>query len=774
MFQQLLSLFKWINLEKRPILICFFLIGLLTINAQSNAHKKEKFISNLMKKMTLDEKIGQLNLLTAGSGIPTGSVVSKDVEQKIIQGNVGALFGIHGPDKIRKAQDLAVKKSRLGIPLIFGSDVIHGYQTTFPIPLGIASCWDMKWIEKSARIAAQEASANGINWTFSPMVDICRDPRWGRIAEGAGEDAFYGSQVAKAMVKGYQGNDLAKNNTILSCVKHFALYGASEAGRDYNTTDMSKIRMYSDYLPPYKAAIDAGASSVMTSFNDVDGIPATGNKWLLTELLRNQWKFDGFVVSDYTALNEMSDHGLGDLKKVTEQAINAGLDMDMVGEGFLKHLKSLLHEKKISKQQIDLACKRILEAKYALGLFDDPFRYIDEHRAAMEIMTVENRKFARDLAARSCVLLKNLNHLLPLDKKDKIALIGPLADNKNNMLGTWAVSGDPQQSITVYEGMKQNTSSADNIVYAKGANISDDTILAKNVNVFGTRIDIDQKSSDQMIEEALKVAAFSEKIVAIIGEASEMSGESSSRTNLELPESQKKLIRALKKTGKPLILVLMSGRPLILNEEHDLADAIILSWHPGTEAGNAISDVLFGAYNPSGKLTVSFPRSVGQIPVYYNHKNTGRPATKIEFEKFRSHYLDASNFPLFPFGFGLSYTKFEYGELILNQKIMTKSNSLIVSCKITNSGDFDGEEIVQLYLRDLEASVTRPIKELKGFEKILLKKGESKEVSFTLTEQDLKFFNAKLEYVAEPGDFKVFIGTNSDLCREANFSFRND
>ncbi len=770
MIQDLMSSLRFFPITMRSFIICFFLIGIVHMHAQTDTKKKEMFVRKLLKKMTLDEKIGQLNLLTPGSEILTGSVVSKDVELKIIQGNVGALFGIHGPEKIRKAQELAVNKSRLGIPLFFGSDVIHGYQTVFPIPLGMASCWDMEWIEKSARMAAQEASANGINWTFSPMVDICRDPRWGRIAEGSGEDAFYGSQVAKAMVRGYQGNDLSKNNTILSCVKHFALYGASEGGRDYNTTDMSKIRMYQDYLPPYKAAIDAGVSSVMTSFNDVDGIPATGNRWLLTDVLRNQWGFKGFVVSDYTALNEMSEHGMGDLKNVSALALNAGLDMDMVGEGFLIHLKNLLAEKIITKQQIEKACKRILEAKYSLGLFEDPFRYIDEARAAKELMTTENRKFARELAARSCVLLKNENNFLPLNRKDKIALIGPLANNKNNMLGTWAVSGDPQQSITVLEGLKQYCS-AGMISYAKGANISDDTTFAKNVNFNGVRIDIDSKSPEKLLEEALTLAAGADKIVAIIGEASEMSGESASRTNLEIPESQKKLIRALKKIGKPLILVLMNGRPLVLKEENELADALVVSWHAGTEAGNAIADVLYGHYNPSGKLTISFPRNVGQIPVYYNYKNTGRPATKIDFEKFKSHYLDESNLPLFSFGFGLSYTKFDYGELKLSQKVLTQSKNIIVSCTISNVGNYDGEEIIQLYLRDPVASVSRPVKELKGFQKIHLKKGESRDVTFTITTEDLKFFNTQLEYLAEYGEFIVFVGPNSESYREAKFIF---
>src|SRR6187455_372268 len=559
----------------------FALIMVFTINAIAQDAKMKTFIDGLMRKMTLNEKIGQLNLLTPGSGIPTGSVVSTGVEKKIKKGSVGGLFGVIGVDKIRQAQELAVNGSRLHIPLIFGSDVIHGYKTTFPIPLGLSCSWDMQMIERSAQIAAKEATADGLAWVFSPMVDISRDPRWGRIAEGAGEDPYLGSQIAKAMVKGYQGDDLSKNNTMMACIKHFALYGAAEAGRDYNTTDMSRVRMYNEYLPPYKAAIEAGAGSVMSSFNEIDGVPATGNKWLLTDLLRKQWGFKGFVVSDYTSVNEMIAHGMGDLQKVSALSLNAGLDMDMVGEGFLTTTKKSLAGGKVTQKQIDDACRRILEAKYKLGLFDDPFRYIDESRMKQEVLTTERRKQAREIAAHTFVLLKNNNQALPLKKSGTVGLIGPLANDKSNMLGTWAVSGDPQMSIPVLDGMKSVGGPGVNILYAKGANISDDTLFAKKVNVFGTRIDIDKRSPAEMLTEALNVANQSDVIVAVVGEASEMSGEAASRTDITIPESQKLLIMALSKTGKPLILVVMTGRPLALTEENEWATSMIVTWHAG-------------------------------------------------------------------------------------------------------------------------------------------------------------------------------------------------
>lgn len=754
----------------RLLLITLLFVSCNTAKQTTGSSSMDVFVKELMDKMTLEEKIGQLNLLTPGGGVATGAVVSKGVEEKISNGEVGGLFGVIGEEKIRQAQELAVTKSRLKIPLIFGSDVIHGYKTTFPIPLGLSCSWDMDMIQKSARIAATEATADGLNWAFSPMVDIARDPRWGRIAEGAGEDPYLGSQIAKAMVTGYQGGDLSKDNTLMACVKHFALYGAADGGRDYNTVDMSRIKMYNYYLPPYKAAVDAGVGSVMSSFNTIDDIPATGNKWLLTGLLRKQWGFKGFVVSDYTSVNEMIDHGMGDLQTVAALALNAGLDMDMVGEGFLTTLKKSLGEKKVTQKQIDDACRRILEAKYKLGLFADPYRYCNEERARKEVLSDANRKAAREFAEHSFVLLKNANQVLPLKKSGTIALIGPLANDKSNMLGTWAVSGNSASPIPVLEGLKNIAGNNVTIQYAKGANISNDTAFAKKVNVFGTRIDIDKRSPQQMIDEALEVANQSDVIVAVVGEASEMSGESASRSHINIPASQVKLLKELKKTGKPLVLVIMSGRPLTLNWEKENADAILFTWHAGHEAGNAIADVLFGNYNPSGKLTTSFPRNVGQIPIYYNHLKTGRPNEGDEFQKFRSNYLDVPNSPLFPFGYGLSYTSFAFSNVKLSSNKMGAAGKINASITVTNNGNYDGEEVVQLYIRDMIGSIARPVKELKGFQKIMLKKGESKEVGFTISVEDLKFYNSDLQYIAEPGEFKIFIGGNSEDVKEANFT----
>ena len=737
----------------------------LRVTAQKKALPEEAkmnaFITALMGKMTLTEKIGQLNLLTPGGGVATGAVVSTDVEAKISSGKVGGLFGVIGVDKIRQAQELAVTHGRLKIPLLFGSDVIHGYKTAFPIPLGLSCSWDMELITRSARLAARESAADGLSWVFSPMVDIARDPRWGRVAEGSGEDTYLGAKIAAAMVKGYQGNHLGDGNSVMACVKHFALYGAAEAGRDYNTTDMSLIKMYEYYLPPYKAAVDAGAGSIMTSFNEIDGILASANKWLLTDLLRKQWGFKGMVVTDYTSINEMIDHGLGDLATVSALALKAGVDMDMVGEGFLTTLEQSLKTHRVAMADIDAACRRILEAKYKLGLFEDPYRYCNKAAAANEIRSKEQLQAAREFGARACVLLKNEKQLLPLKKTGTIALVGPLANNKNNMLGTWAVNGDPQLSVPVLAGMKQAAGNAVNILYAKGANISDDTSFAKKVNVFGERIDIDNRSAADMLSEAVNTAAKADVVVAVVGEASEMSGEAASRSDIGIPESQRKLIQALAQTGKPLVLVVMSGRPLTLNMENEVATAMLQAWFPGQEAGNAIADVLFGAYNPSGKLTMSFPRNVGQIPVYYNHKNTGRPQPEGPTQKFRSNYLDVENDPLFPFGYGLSYTTFKYDHLTLSAVRMSSQQSIDVAFTLTNTGSYAGEEVVQLYLRDPVASVTRPVKELKDFQKVLLQPGESKQLHFTIDKEKLSFFNSQLQWVAEPGSFDVMIGASS-------------
>jgi len=743
----------------------------LQLNAQTTrSEKMNAFINGLMQKMTLDEKIGQLNLLTPGGGVATGAVVSSDVEAKIKKGNVGGLFGVIGAGKIKLAQAIAVKESRLHIPLIFGSDVIHGHKTTFPIPLGLSCSWDTGLIEKSARIAATEASADGLSWAFSPMVDIARDPRWGRIAEGAGEDPYLGSKIAKAMVRGYQGNDLSNKSSLMSCVKHFALYGAAEAGRDYNTVDMSKVKMYNDYLPPYKAAVEAGVGSVMSSFNVIDAIPATGNKWLLTDLLRNQWGFKGFVVSDYTSVNEMTAHGMGGLQTVSALALQAGLDMDMVGEGFLTTLKKSLSEKKITQKEIEDACRRILEAKYKLGLFDKPYRDVDESRAATEILTPENRKAAREIAAHSFVLLKNDKQLLPLQKSGTIAVIGPLADSKRNMLGTWSVSGDWQKSVSVMEGIKNVTGNSVKINYAKGANISDDADFVKRVNTLGVEIDTDKRSPEEMLQEAIAIAKQSDVILAIVGEAADMTGESSSRASIDIPESQQLLVKALVKTGKPVVLVLFNGRPITLNWESKNIPAILDVWFGGTEAGNAVADVLFGNYNPSGKLTTSFPYSVGQIPVYYNHLNTGRPFHTGDGTKFKSDYLDIPNEPLYPFGYGLSYTSFAYSNISLNKTNIKANEKLEVKATITNTGNYDGEETVQLYIQDLVGSIARPVKELKGFQKVLLKKGGAKQITFNITTDDLKFYNKELKWGYEPGDFKIFVGTDSEHTTELKFS----
>ncbi len=722
--------------------------------------------------MTLEEKIGQLNLLTPGGGVATGSVVSEDVEAKIKAGNVGGVFGVSSPEKVRQAQEIAVKSSRLGIPLLIGSDIIHGYKTTYPIPLGLSSSWDMELIKQGAQMAAKEATADGINWNFSPMVDIARDPRWGRIAEGAGEDPYLGSQIAKVMVEGYQGDDLTQPNTMMATVKHMALYGAPEAGRDYNSVDMSRLKMFNEYLPPYQAAVDAGVGSVMTSFNDIDGVPASGNKWLLTDLLRERWGFGGFVVSDYTSVNEMIAHGLGDLQAVSAMAINAGLDMDMVGEGFLTTLKKSVEEGKVSEEQITKAARRILEAKHKLGLLEDPYLYSDESRPEKDILTEENRSLARKAATRSFVLLKKHNNTLPLAKDAKIALVGPLANNKNNMLGTWAPTGNPQLSIPILEGLK-NVAPDANISYAKGANISDDTTFAKKVNVFGQRIQVAEESPETLLKEALDLSKNSDVIVAVVGEATEMSGEAASRTDITIPDSQKKLINKLAETGKPMVLVLMSGRPLDISEEMALPVSILQIWHPGVEAGNAVADVLFGDYNPSGKLTNSWPRSVGQVPIHYRMKTTGRPGPESgDFQKFKSNYLDSPNSPLLPFGYGLSYTTFEYTDVKTSSAELGANGSIEVSATVTNTGDHDGEEVVQLYIHDKVRSVTPPGKELKGFKKISLKKGESQTVTFTVTPEDLKFYNSQIEYVFEPGEFEFFIAGSSDSDFQGSFTLK--
>jgi beta-glucosidase len=761
-------------MNKKAFIIIFSLVITATFaNAQkaplSPDQKMKIFIDNLMKKMTLQEKIGQLNLSGAGD-ITTGQSSNSDIGKKILEGKVGGILNLKSVEKIRDVQRVAVEESRLKIPLIFGMDVIHGYETTFPIPLAMASSFDMSLIEKSARIAATEASADGICWTYSPMVDIARDPRWGRIAEGAGEDTYLGSKVAEAFVKGYQGNDLTRNNTIMACVKHFAMYGAAEAGRDYNTTDMSRLRMYNEYLPPYRAGVKAGAGSIMSSFNEIDGIPATGNKWLMTDLLRKQWGFKGFVVTDFTAINEMTAHGMGDLQTVSALALKAGIDMDMIGEGFLTTLEKSLKEGKITQADIDRACRRILEAKYKLGLFDDPYKYCDLNRPKTDISTPENTLAAREIATQSFVLLKNDNQLLPLAKEGKIALIGPLANSRFDMAGMWSVAVDHNKSVTVLEGFKNVVGEKAGIFYAKGCNITDDPEFDSRIT-WHTSID-SLYSPTELRQKAVDLAKQCDVVVAVMGEGAEMSGESSSRSDISLPGSQEELLKALLQTGKPVVLVLFTGRPLTISWEQQNIPAILNVWFGGTQAGNAIADVIFGDVNPSGKLPVTFPQSVGQIPLYYNHKNTGRPLEDGKwFEKFRSNYLDITNEPLYPFGFGLSYTQFTYGDLQLDKTQLKGNQKLTASVTVTNSGKYDGAEVVQLYIRDLVGSITRPVKELKGFQKVFLKAGESKTVSFTITPDDLKFYNNNLKYDWEPGDFTIMTGGSSRDVKSGNVNW---
>lgn len=748
------------TLSRNLILISLFFLSVSAFAQKGKPDRMKVFVDKLLSKMTLTEKIGQLNLPVAGD-ITTGQAGSSDIAKKIREGKVGGLFNIKSIEKICETQKLAVEESRLKIPLLFGMDVIHGYETVFPIPLGLSCSWDMKAIEQSARIAATEASAAGINWTFSPMVDLCRDPRWGRASEGSGEDPYLGSRIAMAMVRGYQGT-LTQNNQILACVKHFALYGAAEAGRDYNTTDMSRIRMYNEYFPPYKAAVIAGVGSVMASFNEVDGIPATGNKWLLTDVLRNQWGFKGFVVTDYTGINEMTAHGMGDLQTVSALALNAGIDMDMVGEGLLTTLPQSLKEGKVTIEKINEACRAVLNAKYKLGLFENPYKYCNFQRAANEIFTPEHRAIARKTAAESFVLLKNDKNLLPLKPTGKIALIGPLADARSNMTGTWSVAAVNEKSITVLQGLKNAVGDQAEIIYAKGSNLTFDKALEDRVTMFGKSLGRDNRSDQELLEEAIQAAKASDIIVAAMGESAEFSGESSSRTNLDVPDAQKNLLKELAKLGKPIVLVLFNGRPLTLNWENENIPAILDVWFPGSEAGDAIADVLFGKVNPSGKLTMTFPQNVGQIPLYYNHKNTGRPLPEGKwFEKFRSNYLDVSNDPLFPFGYGLSYSHFVYDSIRVSSHHLKGNQKLTVSVDIINQSPRDGKEVVQLYIHDIVGSVTRPVKELKGFQKVEIPGNSRKTVSFVITPEDLKFYNYDLKYDWESGDFDIMVGTNS-------------
>ena len=707
-------------------LIALLLAG--RASAQPAATPMDSFINDLMGRMTLAEKVGQLNLLSVGFDV-TGPLLSQDADAKVRQGLVGGVFNTYTPQAVRKLQTLAVKESRLGIPLLFGYDVIHGYKTIFPIPLALASTWNLDSIQQSARIAAAEASADGLNWTFSPMVDIARDPRWGRMAEGAGEDPWLGAAIARAMVQGYQGDDLSRSNAMMACVKHFALYGAVQAGRDYNTVDMSRLQMFEYYLPPYRAAVEAGAGSVMTSFNEVDAVPSTANRWLLTDLLRTQWGFPGFVVTDYTSITEMSEHGMGDFRTDAKLALKAGVDMDMVSEAYLKYLPELVAHGDITEAMVNQACRRILEAKYRLGLFADPFRGCTEERARAEILTPENRRAARKFAEQSFVLLKNEQQLLPLKKTGTIALVGPLADDQQDLLGTWHAAGEGRTVVGVSAGISTAVGSAATILHAKGANLLDDPAQRKLLQTFGAMIPVDPRPPQEMVAEAVAVAGRADVVVAVLG--------------------------------------VMNGRPLTLGWEAEHCGAILETWFGGVETGNAVAGVLFGDYNPSGKLTATFPRSVGQIPIYYNHKNTGRPYTGNPAAKYVSRYLDIPNDPLYPFGYGLSYTKFAYGGVKLSQTALVGEETLQASVTVTNAGARSGEETVQLYLSQPAASVTRSVEDLRGFQKVFLQPGESQEVTFRITPADLKFYNSELAYDWEPGEFVVRIGGDSAHLQSA-------
>jgi beta-glucosidase len=742
--------------------------------------RMEKFITELMSKMTLEEKIGQLHQISGGD-VVSGELSSdgNKTAQQIRSGGVGSMLNAKGVEKVYALQKVAVEQSRLKIPLLFGMDVIHGYETAFPVPLAMASTWNMKQIETMARTAAVEASADGVCWTFSPMVDITRDPRWGRIVEGAGEDPFLGGAVAKAMVKGYQGEPgFATNTQILACVKHFALYGAPDAGRDYSTVDMSRLRMFNDYLYPYQAAVEAGVATVMSSFNEVDNVPATANKWLLEDLLRKQWGFKGLVLTDYASINDLPRHGIGDPVSTTIRALEAGTDIDMEAYAYHYMLPEAVRNGRVPMALIDKACRRVLEAKYQLGLFENPYKYCDVTRPAKEFFTKENRAKSRQAAGESFVLLKNdsitLNPavpakpLLPLAKQGTIAVIGPHGNNRPMMLGPWFYPHDIQRAATVVEGLKEAVGSKAKVVFARGCQPFESEEYAQRV-YFGKEFERDNRPDTEILAEALNVAKNADVIIATLGESTEMSGESSSRSILDLPKPQQDLLKALAETGKPIVLVLFTGRPLTINWEKANLPAILNVWFPGTEAAYAIADVLFGDVNPSGKLTATWPQSVGQIPIYYNGKNTGKPMDKW-FQKFRSGYLDVSNEPLYPFGYGLSYTNFEYSDVILNDSVMSPKGQLTASVTVKNTGKRDGYEVVQLYICDKAASIIRPLKELKGFQKVFIKAGQSVKIDFQITSDLLKFYNSDLEYVCEPGDFDAMIGCNSVELKSAKFT----
>lgn len=732
----------------------------LLVGVPSMAQEKgmDEFISELMGRMTLREKIGQLNLLPAGS-IQTGEALQSEVGKNIADGDLGGIFNIKGFDQIKALQDIAVKKSRLGIPLIVGMDVIHGYETVFPIPLALSCSWDVVAVEQAARIAATECSADGINWTYSPMVDVALDQRWGRVAEGNGEDPYLSSCMAAAMVRGYQGDYSAPSN-IMACLKHYAMYGAAEAGKDYNLADMSHVRMYNQYLPPYKAAVEAGVGSVMSSFNVVDYVPATANRWLMTDLLRNEWGFCGFTVTDYASIAEILNHGTAaTLQEASVQALTAGTDMDMCARGFVGTLAQSVSEGLVSEEAINTACRRVLEAKYKLGLFANPYRFLDKKRREKYIFTTEHRQAAREIAAETFVLLKNEGQLLPLKKEGKIALIGPLANNRANMSGTWSVAAIPDKYSTLKESMERAVAGKATLLYAQGSNICADAAVqqASEFDKPIARVD-DAKTKS----EALQIARQADVIVCAMGESADMSGECGSRTDLRLPDVQRSLLAELVALGKPVVLLNFSGRATVLTWEKENVNAIMNVWFGGSETGDAICDVLFGDKCPSGKLTVSMPRNTGQLPLYYNHLQTGRPVPDdVPFRKYQNNYLDTPNGALYPFGYGLSYTTFSYSNLTLTDSVMTKNGNVKATITVSNTGNREADEIVQLYIRDLVASISRPVKELRDFQRIHLRAGESRTVSFDINAETLSFYNSSLEKVVEPGDFTIMIGGNS-------------
>lgn len=730
--------------------ILFIVLIAFTIKAQVKS--LEQKVDSVISLMTLEEKVGQLVQFTGSFDTGTQTPKPKEGHEELIrQGRIGSLLNIFGAEETKRLQKIAVEESRLKIPLIFGLDVIHGFKTTFPVPIAEASSWNPELVEFSARMQAIEASAAGIHWTFNPMVDIARDPRWGRIVEGSGEDPYLGSVIAAARVKGYQGNDLSAENTILACAKHYAAYGAAEAGKDYNTVDISKRTLREIYLPPFKAAVDAGVGSLMASFNEIGGVPSSINKFLMSKILRDEWKTDAFVVSDWNSIGELIPHGVAkDLKHAAELAIKATVDMDMESNAYFNHLVQLVNENKIDIKLIDDAVRRILKAKFKLGLFDNPFKYCNEEREKNIVLSKELIEASKKVALESIVLLRNENNLLPLKKSLKsIAVVGPLANSKSDPLGPWHQQGNPNFVVTVLEGIKNKLGDKVKINFAEGCSINGD-----------------DKSK---FNEAIEAVKTSEVAIVVVGESSEMSGEAQSRATLDLPGVQEDLIKELHKTGKPIIVVLMNGRPLTINWISENIPAILETWFLGIQAGNAIADVLFGDFNPNGKLPVTFPKHVGQIPIYYNHKNTGRPY-RPDNPRFTSFYNDFTIEPLYPFGYGLSYTTFEYSNLKLSKKQIQKDETLKVSIDIRNTGNYEGAEVVQLYIRDLVGSVTRPVKELKDFRKIYLKPGESKTVEFIITPEKLKFYDINMNYVVEPGDFKIFVGKNSVDVLEESFT----